>query len=364
MPELNEYIQSDNPLSLEKEDLKGKRILVRVDFNCPMENGKILDNYRIEESLETLRNLKEKNPEKITIVTHLGRPEGKYSPELSTEPLGKELEKLWGEKVILIPYKEDFKEYADSISKDEHPIVMWENIRFWKEEKENSPEFAESLSKNNGIFVNEAFSACHREHASITGVAKILPSYAGWRLGEEVRNIHNLMTTPLTPSVAIVGGAKIDTKVPVIRTLSKYYDKILLGGKVSIEWEEQKEKYSQEEWVGKIVLPSDYEGADRFDIDVETAEHFASIIKEAKKILWNGPMGKFEDPKYRKGSEIIAKAVSKNSNALRIIGGGETVTLLDKLNLRDKSGFVSTGGGAMLEYIANGTLPGLEPLIY
>jgi len=251
-------------------------------------------------------------------------------------------------------------------------VVLWENIRFWPGEKENDPEFSQALAEGQDIYVSEAFSACHREHASVTGVTKLLPAYAGFRVAEEARDIYRLMHEAASPSVAIVGGAKIETKIPVLRALARNYDRILLGGKISIEYEELNQKEdvetqkdaAPEAWMEKIELPAGYLGAEKFDIDEASAQHFAELVKSAQKILWNGPVGKFEEAEFRRGSEIIARAVAENKNALRLIGGGDTAELLEELNLQNEVGFVSTGGGAMLEYIANNTLPGLEVLQY
>ncbi|MFH1182632.1 MAG: phosphoglycerate kinase [Candidatus Moraniibacteriota bacterium] len=376
------------PVSLKNLDLKGKNVLVRVDFNCPVEKGKVTNNYRIVETLPTLRLLKKKGAKKITLVTHFGRPDGKYSATFSVKPVRLELEKLWGKKVFCPPYQTDFKKYADSVLNDELQVTclagspcrslrrsagrqasyelrvcMWENIRFWPEEEKNDTKFAKALVKDQDIFINEAFSASHREHASVVGAAKLLPAYAGLRLAEEVREIHQLMTKKVSPSVAIVGGAKIETKIPVLEALGRNYDKIILGGKIAIEYEGLKNRKYQA-WTKKVELPSGYLGEQKQDIDEKSALEFAKIIKLAKKIIWNGPMGKFEDKKFRKGSEIIARAVAQNKKARRLSGGGDTVELLEELGLQKRAGFVSTGGGAMLDYIAYGTLPGIEKLKY
>lgn len=359
---------SQKPVALERLDLKGKNVLVRVDFNCPVnKRGKVTNNYRVKETLPTLRLLKQKGAKKITLVTHFGRPpacrtgrDGKYKKEWSVKPVQKELEKLWKTKVYCPPYQNNFNKYADTLLKFQVPsskfqVCMWENIRFWPEEEKNVAKFAKVLAKDQDIFINEAFSASHRAHASITGTAKLLPAYAGLRLCEETREIFQLMTKKISPSVAIVGGAKIETKLPVLRTLAKYYDQIILGGKVAIEYNAMKN--GRDNWKKKIVLPENFLGKDKFDIDEKSAREFAKIIQRAKKILWNGPMGKFEYKKYRKGSVIIARAVCANKKALRLSGGGDTVELLEELHLQNKAGFVSTGGGAMLDYIAYGTLP-------
>ena len=369
MANLTTFRTSQDPIALENLDLKNKNVLVRVDFNCPMENGKITNNYRIQETLPTLINLKNKGVKKITLVTHFARPDGEFKSEMQLRPVKEELEKLWGEKVDCPEYFPYFDEYAKKITGSVAAVVMWENVRFWPGEEKNDPLFARALTQNQEIFINEAFSASHRVHASIVGTAKILPAYAGWRLAEEVRKIYQLMNQSASPSVAIVGGAKIETKIPVLEALEKNYDQILLGGKIALEYEDYQKKNKagvaqgeNSKWEKKILLPKGYIGNKGQDIDEESANQFAQIAQKAKKILWNGPVGKFEEAEFRKGSEIIARAVAENKNALRLIGGGDTVELLEELGLQNNMGFVSTGGGAMLEYIANGTLPGLEVL--
>jgi phosphoglycerate kinase len=385
MANLQSFRNSQDSVALENLDLKNKNILARVDYNCPVGNLKVLNNFRIRESLKTLENLKEAGARKITLVTHFERPEGKYDSSLSLEPIRRELEKLWGEKVTCPEYTPDFNQYAKQLRDStfhvsgfspsgrtgKFQVFMWENIRFWAEEEKNDSDFARTLAQNQDIFINEAFSASHREHASVVGVARLLPAYAGWRLAEEARMIYQLTNGEAVPSVAIVGGAKIETKIPVLKALAKNYDQIILGGKIAIEYEELRIKNEElrknnfsPNWTEKVVLPTGYLGEEKFDISRESAESFAQIIRKAKKIIWNGPMGQFEKEEYRQGSEIVARAVAENKDALRLIGGGDTVELLEQLGLQNQVGFVSTGGGAMLEYIANGTLPGLEELEY
>jgi len=365
MADLQSFRASQDPITLENIELKNKNVLVRVDFNCPVKNGRVANNYRIQESLRTLEFLKEKGAKKITILTHFERPEGKYVPELSLTSIREELEKLWGEKVECPKYNVDYRAYSSSVVNNLSLVVLWENIRFWPEEETNDPEFAKALAGGQDVFINEAFSASHRAHASVVGAAELLPAYAGFRLAEEAREIYRLINEPKTPSVAIVGGAKIETKIPVLQALSKNYDKIILGGKVAIEYEKTRHaafSRQEEEWIKKVELPGGYSGEKKFDIDEASALRFARLVESAKKILWNGPVGKFEELEFRKGSEIIARSVAKNKEALRLIGGGDTVELLEELNLQNEVGFVSTGGGAMLEYIADGTLPGVEAL--
>ncbi len=364
MSNLQFFRINEEPLALENLDLQDKKVLVRVDFNCPVKDNKVTNNYRIRESLQTLKNLSERGVKKITLITHWERPEGKYDPAFSLEPIRQELENLWGEKVICPAFISDFNQYSQIISKQETKIVMWENIRFWPEEENGEATFSQALAQDQDLFINEAFSASHRKHASIVGITEFLPSYAGWHLAEEVKKIYHLVNKPINPSIAIVGGAKIETKVPVLEELGQDYDRIILGGKISLEYENSELAKSEALWTKKVTLPKDYLGEEKMDISEESAQIFAGFIRQAKKILWNGPMGKFESVEYRKGSEIIARAIAENQSAERLIGGGDTIALLEILDLQNQVGFTSTGGGAMLEYIAKGTLPGLEKLSY
>ncbi|MBM3256053.1 MAG: phosphoglycerate kinase, partial [Candidatus Moranbacteria bacterium] len=329
MSTLESFRSSQDPVALENLDLKNKNVLVRVDYNCPVGNFRVLNNFRIKESLATLRNLKEAGVKMITLITHFERPEGKYDFSLSIEPIRLELENLWGEKIVMPPYKTDYQEYSDQFDAPKFQVFMWENIRFWPEEEKNNPEFAQALAKNQDLFVNEAFSASHRKHASTVGITKSLPAYAGWHLAEEVREIYQSINKEAIPSIAIVGGAKIETKIPVLEALAKNYEKIVLGGKIAVEYEEM-EKRREEDWQKKVELPIGYSSAKKFDISKESAERYAQLIRAAKKIIWNGPMGKFEEEKYRQGSEIVARAVAENKNAIRLTGGGDTVELLEK----------------------------------
>lgn len=365
MSSFKEFQTEEQTPTLLSLDLNDKNVLVRVDFNCPIKDGRVSNNYRIVESLKTLSLIKEKGAKKIVLISHLGRPKGAFDPQFSMEPIRKELEDLWGEKVVCPSFESDFKVYAQKVAEETNPIVLWENIRFFEGEKKNDPEFARFLALGNQVFINEAFSACHRSHASVVGVCEFLDSYAGLRLSEEVWEIHKLVSEKVSPAVAIVGGAKIETKVPLLNTLEKHYDKLLLGGKIALEYEKFLEESPEKEaWMDKVEIPSGYLGEEKFDIDEASAIHFREILKEAKKILWNGPVGKFEEEEFAKGSEIIARAISENEEAFRLVGGGDTIALLDNLGLRGEVGFVSTGGGAMLDYIANDTLPGLEKLKY
>ncbi|HEX7586359.1 MAG TPA: phosphoglycerate kinase, partial [Patescibacteria group bacterium] len=222
-------------------------------------------------------------------------------------------------------------------------------------EEKNDSEFAAALSENFDVFVNDAFSVCHRDQASVTGVAKILPSYAGLWLKKEIENLDKIKKNPAKPAVAIIGGAKIETKLPLIKKFEETYDHILVGGKIANEAMDQKIQFSS-----KVILPLDL-AEDRLDIGPKTIEKFKEIISLAKTIVWNGPMGKFEEKPYNIGTEEILETVIK-SGAFTLMGGGESAQILEENNAMDKISFVSTGGGAMLEYLSGNKLPGIEVL--
>lgn len=361
MAKLQEFRDLEIRKAIEGLDFEGKSVVIRVDYNCPVSAGRVTNNFRIKQSLPTLNLIKDGGAKKIVLITHFDRPDGKFNSEMSLGPVKDELEKIWGEKVVLPEYQEDYRKYFRDIEEGTEKVYLAENIRFWKEEEAGDSAFAFVMSDGHDFFINEAFSASHRKHASVTGISSYIPSFAGLELADECREIWKKMTIMVSPSVALIGGAKIETKVPVLKTLGKYYDRIMLGGKIALEYE----KYASENpeadvWMSKVQLPQGYSDDNKFDISEEAALEFVEIVKDAKKILWNGPVGKFEDEKYAVGSEIVARAVSQNQEASRLVGGGDTIALLEKNDLLDKVGFVSTGGGAMLEYIGDGTLPGLE----
>jgi len=230
-----------------------------------------------------------------------------------------------------------------------------ENVRFHAGDETNDAEFAKKLAENFDVFVQDAFSVCHRDQASVTGVAKILPSCAGFRLLEEIHEMTIIKDHPISPAVAIIGGAKIETKLPVIKFFEKKYEHILVGGKIANEALDRKIEFSD-----KVILPIDFVD-DRLDIGPKTVEKFKEIIAGAKTIAWNGPTGKFEDERYAKSSNEILDAVIA-SGAFVLVGGGETLEILEKNNAIGEISFVSTGGGAMLDYLSNSPMPGIEIL--
>jgi phosphoglycerate kinase len=384
---------------IDEVELRGKTVLLRVDFNVPLSPGlTVEDDQRIKACIPTIEYLLSKQC-KIVLVSHLGRPEGIVN-KLSLRPLIAKLEELLpGRPVGFFPdlYKASKKHIVDSGER----IFLLENIRFYKEEQENDPEFGKKLSWLADVYVNDAFSVSHRADASVVGVTSLLPSYGGLLLKRELRALRQLLTNPQKPFVAILGGSKISTKLSVIEKLSSLATSILVGGGIANTL-----LFAQGMTVGKsicekdmaeqakslialcrekhveLVLPTDVVvGADDstkddvriqsvgslsetdsiFDIGPQTRVGFAEIISCAKTIVWNGPVGYFENPTYTAGTDAVYDAIV-SSNAFSVVGGGDTLSYLSHKHHNEKLSFISTGGGAMLEYIANGSLPGIDAL--
>jgi len=342
--------------TLKDFNFKNKRVLVRCDFNVPLgEKGEISDDFRIKKTIPTIEYLIEKGA-KVILMSHLGRPEGKVVESLRLTPVQNKLMEYLD---LSITKANDCvgKEIEDWINQMQPgEILLLENLRFYKEEDENDENFAKALSKLGDIFINEAFSVCHRNHASIIGIPKYLPSGAGFLLEKEISVLTKMIENPERPLVAIIGGKKVETtKLKLIDDFSAN-GYVLLGGLVDKELKEKnlKLKYPQ-----KIVEPIDeIEGK---DIGPETIKLFKEKISLAKTIFWNGPLGKTNEEKFSKGTEEIAKAIIK-SGAFSVVGGGETVEFVNRIGLGEKFNHLSTGGGAMLDFIANGELVGVEAL--
>ncbi|MCX6763275.1 MAG: phosphoglycerate kinase [Candidatus Moranbacteria bacterium] len=339
---------------IQDADIEGKKVLLRIDFNVAVENGRAKETFKIKACQETVKYLLEKKC-KIALCSHLGRPEGKPNLEFSLEQIKADVENILGVKINFIGdcAGDKVKNSLEDLNSGE--VLLLENVRFYEGEESNDANFAKKLAENFEIFINDAFSVCHRDQASVTGVAKILPSYAGFWLQKEIENLDRLKNNPEKPAVAVIGGAKIETKLPVIQTFEKIYDYVLVGGKIANEAVDQKISFSE-----KVILPIDYID-DRLDIGPDTISKFSQIIKGVKTIIWNGPMGKFEEEKYAVGTQKIFEAIISGS-AYTLVGGGETLEILEKNNAMDKISFVSTGGGAMLEYLSGSTMPGIEVL--
>lgn len=340
---------------IQDADVENKKVLVRVDFNVSIVDGKVQDEFKLKACQQTVEYLLSKKETKIALASHFGRPEGQANSEFSLGQIKNELEKILGKKIMFVSdcVGDVVKEAIEKQKAEE--IILLENVRFHGEEEKNDSEFAKKLAENFDVFINDAFSVCHRDQASVTGVTKFLPSYAGFWLQKEIAEMEKLENDFARPAVAIVGGAKIETKLSVIKLFEEKYEHVLVGGKIANEALDQKIEFSE-----KVILPFDFVD-DRLDIGPKTLEKFKEMIRSAKTIVWNGPTGKFEDEKYAVSTNEVLKTILE-TDAYSVVGGGETIEVLEKNNASDKISFVSTGGGAMLEYLSGKELPGIKAL--
>ncbi len=336
------------------------RILLRTDYNISFDtNHHIANTTRIQQSIPTIKSLLNRG-HKVRIISHLGRPE-KPDPLFSLQQIVTHLQKLLpNNEVIFIEsiFSEDTSKDLELQSSNQ--IILFENIRFEEGENKNDPEFSKKLSRLGDIYVNDAFAVSHRESASIVGVTQYLPSYAGDLLLKEIKLLDHLIDSPSHPYVAIIGGAKTD-KIQLLKKLGSICDTILIGGKfIAYLKDHQLDLVTK----AQIIMPIDTINEDNVicDIGSQTIELYSSIISNARTIVWNGPMGITENEKFRAGTDGIIKAISKNSKCYSVIGGGDTITALTTNTNLESFAHISTGGGAMLEYIEKGTLPGIEAL--
>ncbi|TSC81617.1 MAG: phosphoglycerate kinase [Parcubacteria group bacterium Gr01-1014_19] len=327
---------------LAKKNLTGKVCLLRVDFN--VESAK--DALRLEASLPTMKWLLAKGA-RLVLLSHRGRPRG-IDPKLSLKEFASFLQKNLKERVLFL------NKIPSELSTGK--VYLVENLRFWPEEERDDAKFARRLASLGDFYVNDAFAVCHRKNSSVTQLPKLLPSYAGLLLEREIKTLTVAMKNPKKPLVLIFGGAKVADKLPVIKNLLSKANKVLIGSSVLNNPDPLPESE-------KVIKPIDWIKKDNLVLDIGplSAEEYVKEIKKAKTIIWNGPVGKFEDKRYIIGSRILAKAVAA-SKAFSIIGGGETTQLILSLGLRKKIGFLSTGGGAMLEFLAGENLPGIAVL--
>ena len=384
--------------SIKDIDLQNKRVLVRVDFNVDLAaDGNVIDDFRIKAALPTIKLLLE-NGAKIILMSHLGDPGGAVNEDLSLYPVRRKLAELLGRPVL--GARDCVGLVAEEAVSKIQPgmVLLLENLRFHKEEKENNSEFAKSLAMLGDVYVNDAFAVCHRNHASVSAITKFLPSYAGLSLEKEVCVLEKAMKNPDHPLVVIMGGAKISTKIKLIKNFLNAADHILLGGALantvlraqglavgdSVVEEEMVEAVKDfnltdtkvhlpvdtvvsedKSGKGKIKIASVGNTGPReliLDIGPETVELFSRIISSAKMIVWNGPMGLFEIDQFSRGTKEIIQAIAA-SDAFSIAGGGETVVYLDETGLAGKFSHISTGGGAMLDFLAGEKMPGIQALI-
>ena len=391
-----------NKKTVKDIDLKDKKVLVRCDFNVPMdENKNITDNRRIVAALPTIKYLLEQNC-KVVLCSHLGRPKGEFKPEFSLKPVAKELSKLLGQEVIMAEdvIGEDAKNKAEKLKNGE--ILLLENVRFHREETDNDPEFAKKLASFGEVFVNDAFGTAHRAHASTEGVTKYLPAVSGFLIEKELKFLGEALENPERPFVAILGGSKVSDKIGVIENLLEKVDTLIIGGGMAYTFfkaqgynvgdslcEEDKcdlaleimEKAKEKEV--KFLLPIDNkvgkefkpdtesktvksteipDGWEGLDIGEETIKLYKEELQNAKTIVWNGPLGVFEFDQFAVGTNEIAKALG-DIDAIKIIGGGDSAAAVEKAGLADKMTHISTGGGASLEFLEGKKLPGIEALM-
>ncbi len=343
--------------SVAEADVKGKKVLLRVDFNVELDDvAHVQESFRFQIVKPTIDLLIEKGAAHIALLSHHGRPDGKPDPKHSLSRLLEEAKRLLEYNIEFIPDCIGEKVAAALSVPAEGKIWLLENVRFYPGEETNDPEFGEALAAPFEIYINEAFSVSHRANASVSAVTAFLPSFAGIQLMKEIQKLDALKQNPPRPAIAIIGGAKIETKLPLIRTLEPIYDCILVGGKIANEAIDQKISFSE-----KVLLPQDFNAPERLDIGPNTAAYYAAIIQKGKTIVWNGPMGKFEEKPYDFGTNVILNAILESS-ANVVIGGGESLAVLEKAGVFHRIGFVSSGGGAMLEYLAGSKLPGLIAL--
>ena len=383
-------------------DVEGKKVLVRCDFNVPQkEDGTITDNRRIVSALDTIKYLIEHNA-KVILCSHLGRPKGEFKKEFSLAPVAEELSKLLGKEVKLAKdvIGPSAKELTDNMK--EGDVVLLENVRFHREETDNDPEFAKKLASFADIYVNDAFGTAHRAHASTAGVAAYLPAVSGFLIEKEINFMGDALENPKRPFMAILGGKKVSDKIGVIEALLEKVDTLLIGGAMAytffksmgygvgdsiceldkLDLAQDIMKKAKEKGV-KLMLPVDTkvgkefkpdteskvvkyteipEGWEGFDIGPETIKMYVEELKSAKTVVWNGPLGLSEFEQFAAGTDTIAEALA-NSDAITIIGGGDSAAAIERMGLSDKFSHISTGGGASLEFLEGKKLPGIECLL-
>jgi 3-phosphoglycerate kinase len=386
-----------NKRSVRDLDVRGKRVLVRVDFNVPIKDGEVTDDTRIRRALPTIRYLLSEGARPI-LISHLGRPKGDPDPQFAMDPVAKRLEELLGEPVEKLDAAvgPEVEEALDA--SDGGGVVLLENSRFYPGETKNDPGLSDQLAALADLYVDDAFGAAHRAHATTVGVAERLPAAAGLLLEEEIDYLDTVLEAPERPFVAILGGAKVSDKLGVIESLLGTADSLLVGGAMCFTFFKalgheigdslveddylEEAKRLMDEAGDRLVLPVDVVVADAMeegtnfetvqvdtipsgkmglDIGPETVELFGGHISGASTVFWNGPMGVFEIDDFARGTEGVARAVAE-SGATSVVGGGDSVAAVNKLGLEDRMSHISTGGGASLEYIEGKELPGVAVL--
>ena len=370
-------------------DIKGKTALVRVDINVPLdENKNVTDDTRIQAIVPTVNYLKEKGA-KIVLMAHLGRPKGEKNPEFTLAPVAKYMSKVFGEEIVFIPSVEEAKPYVEKLADGQ--IALLENIRYYKAEeaKDDDMTFAEELAKLGDFYVNDAFGAAHRNHTSTAKLAKILkPAVSGLLMEKEIRCLSQALDNPERPFTAVVGGAKVSSKIGVLENLLDKVDNMIIGDSIceddQIETAKAIEKKAAEKGV-KLVMATDVlvtddfsgngtnkfvkineipDGFEGVDAGPDSRKAFADVLKSSKTILMNGPVGAFENPKFAEGTKAVLEAIveATKAGATSVIGGGDSVSAAKKFFKAEDFTHVSTGGGASLEFIEGKVLPGVAAL--
>ena len=388
--------------TIDQLDAKGKRVLVRVDFNVPVKDGVVTDDTRIRAALPTIKKLVDDGA-RVVLMSHRGRPAGTgFEEDFSLRPAALRLAEVLGKPVAFASDIAGEDAQAKAAALKDGEILIVENLRFDKREKKNDPEFCAELAKLGEVYVNDAFGTAHRAHASTAGVAALLPAYAGYLMEKEVSTLTGMLDDPKRPFCAILGGSKVSDKIQVIDALMDKCDTLVIGGGMcftfllaqgysvgtSLKEEDWVERAGQmiakaEEKGVKLLLPVDVVCADKFaedantktvavseipedmmglDIGPETVKLYAQAIAEAKTVFWNGPMGVFEMDAFAAGTRDVALAVADNEEADTIIGGGDSVAAVNKFDLAPRMTFISTGGGASMELVEGKELPGVAAL--
>ncbi|NOY08175.1 MAG: phosphoglycerate kinase [Spirochaetes bacterium] len=382
-------------------DLKNARVLMRADFNVPVKNGRITDDTRIRAALPTIKYILKQKGSSLILMSHLGRPKGTIKPELSLKPVAARLGNLLGISIIMASdcVGDEVAEKSKNLKSGE--VMLLENLRFHAEEEKNDPDFAKQLASLGTIFVNDAFGTAHRAHASTEGIAHFITAVAGFLMEKEIRFLGGVLENPEKPFVAIIGGAKVSTKIGVLESLLKRATSIVIGGGMAytflkaqghsigksliendfLKTAENLLKHAASEEV-RIILPQDHLVASEFtetagaelvdsidipdgkigmDVGPKTLESCRSVIEQAKTVVWNGPMGVFEFDNFAKGTLEVAEMVA-DCRGTTVVGGGDSVAAVNKFGLSGRIDHVSTGGGASLEFLEGRELPGIKVL--
>ncbi|MDM5321500.1 phosphoglycerate kinase [Bacillus pumilus] len=390
-----------NKKSVKDIDVKGKVVFCRVDFNVPMKDGKVTDDTRIRAALPTIEYLTGQGA-KVLLASHLGRPKGQVTEELRLTPVAKRLQELLGQEV-----KKADEAYGDNVKKQisdlkEGDVLVLENVRFYPGEEKNDPELSKEFADLADVYVNDAFGAAHRAHASTAGIAAYLPAVSGFLMQKELEVLGKAISNPDRPFTAIIGGAKVKDKIGVIESLLDKVDNLIIGGGLAYTFvkalghevgksllEEDKVDLAKsfmdraKEKGVNFLIPTDVLVADDFsndantsivpiseipsdlealDIGIETREKYADVIKNSKLVVWNGPMGVFEIDAFAKGTKAIAEALAEAKDTYSVIGGGDSAAAVEKFGLADQMSHISTGGGASLEFMEGKELPGVTAL--